>query len=326
MKKIAFYFTLFPMFIFAYSNISSNIEPANKRFIAYGDFLYWKTEEDGLDFVYDNRLSNSNNNGLSGDIKRANYAWQSGFRIGIKYQFCSNDDLILDGQYGYIGPSNSQKLINPENKQLAATFQMPDNFLIEKAQSKTKLSSNFANILLQKNIKTSQNFKLNFLSGLSGIWIKRDWTLKFIDYGKNSRIIQPTWHFKGVGLKTGLDFDWFLNYGFYWSGKSCIATIYGNYDTWMKVYDLPTNTVFENSHLDDFRIVTNLQILLGPSWQRCFNNFIFNIYADFEINLWLNLSQTNRSLYQTASSNPQSRFTKNNLQMYGFTLHASINF
>ena len=123
-----------------------------------------------------------------------------------------------------------------------------------------------------------------------------------------------------------MDFDWILKYGFRWSGKSCIAAIYGNYDSWMQVYDLPTNTFYENSHLDDFRVIPNLQFLLGPSWEKSFCSFNFKIYLNYEINVWLNLSQTNRSLYQGAASNPQSRFTKNNLQMYGLTLNGYLNF
>lgn len=248
MKKTAFYFTLFPIFIFAFSNISSNIEPVNKRFMAYGDFLYWKIEKDGLDYM-DDRLPNANNNGLSGDIKRAAYAWQSGFRIG-------------------------------------------------------------------------------FLSELPGVWIKREKRLdiKILDYANNIQVIKPAWHFKKVGLKTGVDFDRMLKYGFNCSGKSCLADIYGNYDTWTQAYDLPANAFYENSRLDDFRVIPNLRFLLGPSWEKCRGDFNFKIYLNFETNVRLNLSQTNRSLYQGAASNPQSRFAKNNLRMYGQTLYASLNF
>jgi len=325
MNKFTFYLTLFPIILFSYSNIS-NIASEQKKFYAYGDFLYWKTQEDGLDFIYDDRNTNANNNGLSGDIKRASFDWQSGFRIGLKYQFCDYNDWMLHGQYGYIEPESSQTLINPENKQIASTFQMPNNFTIQKAYTKIKISNHFANLLLQRNIANSQKFKLDFLSGLTALWIKRDWFLKFYNSDNYIRNINPTWHFKGVGLKTGLDFDWNIKNKFFWSGKTSIAPIFGNYDIWMKVYDLPTNTIFENVHMDDFRIVTNIQFLLGPSFQSSFKNSIFKIYANYEINVWLNLSQTNRSLYQTSSSNPQSRFTKNNLQMHGLTLYALINF
>lgn len=327
MKKIAFYFTLFPIFIFAYSNISSNCCYDHKRFSTYGDYLFWKTEEDGLDFIYDDRINNSNNNGLNGDIRRARYEWQSGFRIGFQYKFGRCDDWILDTQYGFIGPKATQKIINAENKQMSSTFQMPsNNFVIQKAFTRTRICSNFANILLERNIKCCPKFNMTFLSGLSWIWIKRDWLLKFTDATDLTRVIVPTWHYKGAGLKTGFDFDWTIKGNFHWSGRSCIAAIYGNYDIWMKAYDLPSNIVFENSHLDDFRIVTNFQFLLGPSWQKCFCNSIFKIFLNLEINVWQNLSQTNRSQYQTSSSNPQSRFTKNNLQMYGLTLDASLNF
>jgi hypothetical protein len=326
MKKFVFYFTSFPLFIFSFSNICSNIEPAQKSFFVYGDFLYWKTQEDGLDFIYDDRINNGNNNGLSGDIKRATYAWQPGFKIGFKYQFNFYNEWVLDGQYGYITPNNTQEIFNPENKQMSSTFQMPTNFTMHKAHSRTKITNHFADLLLERYFKNISKIKLGFLSGLSAIWIKRDWVLKFYDYGNNIRVIKPSWHFKGVGLKTGLDFDWILKNGFFWSGKSCIAGIFGNFDSWMKTYDLPSNTLYENSHLDDFRIVTNVQFLLGPSWQKDFNNFNLKLYANYETNIWFNLAQVNRSSYQTTASNPQSRFTKNTLQMYGLTLFASINF
>lgn len=326
MKKLAFYFTLFPLMIFAFSNISSNMEKDKSRLIPYADYLFWKTEEDGLDFLYDDEIQNSNKNGPCGDIKRGTYSWQSGFRIGLKYQFKDCEDWALNGEYGYIGPQNNQKIVNADKKQMSSTFQMPDGFIIEKAQTDTKLRCSIANFVVQKCIKSSQIFKINISSGLSGIWIKREWTLKFIDHSNYTRIIEPTWNFKGIGIKTGADFEWRIKGDFYWSGSSNIAAIYGNSDNWMKTYDLPSNTIYENSHLDDFRIVTNIQFLLGPAWQKCYKTYLFKVCTYFETNLWQNLSQTNRSIYQATPSNPQSNFTKNNLQMYGLTLFASINF
>jgi hypothetical protein len=138
------------------------------------------------------------------------------------------------------------------------------------------------------------------------------------------RVIIPTWHFKGAGIKTGLNFDWGLKRGFSWNGKSNIATIFGNYDTWTIAYDNYDSNKVENAHLDDFRVVTNIQFLLGPAWQRCFQNVNFKLVANYEMNVWFNLSQTNRSLYQV--TNAQSRFTNNILQMHGLTFYALFNF
>jgi len=325
MKKLAFYFTFFPIFIFSFSNISSNIEPEEKNFLVYGDFLFWKTQESGLDFAYDNRIL-INNTGITGDIKRATYDWQSGFRVGFKYKFSFWDNWLLDGQYGHISPSNSQEVLKPENTLMSSTFQMPDNFTMQKATSKTNIRADFANLLLERYFYATSKMKLGISSGLSALWIKRDWTAKFYDFSNNIRVIKPTWYFHGAGLKTGLDFDWILKSGFYWVGKTSASLIFGNYDIWMSAYDLPGSTFVENSHLDDFRIVTNLQCLLGPAWQRAFNNFNLKIIANYEVNVFFNLSQMNRSLYQSATSNPQSRFVNNNLQMHGLTLYAVLNF
>jgi len=230
-------------------------------------------------------------------------------------------------QYGRFSPNDSQKIIQPEFTQMSSTFPLPSNFLLKQSFSKQKISADFANLLLERYFFSSEKIKLGFLSGLSGVWIKRIWNMQF--YDDNSSIvrhIRPTWHYKGVGIKTGIDFDWILKHGFSWVGKSCIACMFGNYDIWMKVKDMPSESIYENSHLDDFRVVTNLQMLLGPSWEKKICRLIFTIKAYYEINVWLNVSQTNRTLFQNSTSNPQSRFTNNTLQMHGLILYASFNF
>jgi len=328
MKKLAFYFTLFPLFLFSYCNISSNFadEKQNKIFL-YSDLLFWKTFEDGLDYIYDEQISSASPTGLGGDLKRATYSWQLGFRVGFKYQM-NFDKWTLDGNYGKINPNDSQEILNAENKQMSSTFQLPSGFILSRATSKVRVSADFANFLLERLFQTSENIKLSFLSGLSGIWIKRDWETRFFDdANSNMRAIIPSWHFKGVGIKTGLDFDWNMRRGFSWNGRSAIATIFGNYDTWMRAYDNVDSNKVENAHLDDFRVVTNLQFQLGPAWQKDFSHAKLKLVANYEMNVWFNLSQTNRSLYQiTSSSNAQSRFTNNTLQMHGLTFYAILNF
>ncbi|HEU64485.1 MAG: hypothetical protein KR126chlam4_01112 [Candidatus Anoxychlamydiales bacterium] len=327
MKKLAFYFTLFPLFLFSYCNISSNfVEENPKKVFLYSDLLYWKTFEDGLDYVYDEQISSSAPTGLGGDVKKATYSWQLGFRVGFKYQM-DFDKWTLDGNYGKITPNDSQEILNAENKQMSATFQLPSGFTLTRATSNVRISADFANLLLERLFQTSENIKLSLLSGLSGIWIKRDWETRFFDNNSNMRVIIPSWHFKGVGVKTGLDFDWTMKKGFSWNGKSAIATIFGNYDTWMRAYDNVDSNRVENAHLDDFRVVTNLQFQLGPAWQKDFSSAKLKLVANYEMNVWFNLSQTNRSLYQiAATSNAQSRFTNNIVQMHGLTFYAMLNF
>lgn len=327
MKKLAFYFTLFPIFLFSFCNIDSNlIEEKGKKIFLYSDLLYWKTFEDGLDYVYDEQISSASPTGLGGDIKRATYSWQLGFRVGFKYQM-SFDNWTLDGNYGRITPNDFQEILNAENKQMSSTFQMPSGFALIRATSKVRISADFANVLLERLFKVSENVNLSFLSGLSGIWIKRDWETRYFDSASNSRVIIPTWHFKGAGIKSGLDFDWKMRKGFSWNGRSAIATIFGNYDTWMRAYDNVDSNKVENAHLDDFRVVTNLQFQLGPAWQKDFTNAKLKLITNYEMNVWFNLSQTNRSLYQiSATSNAQSRFTNNIVQMHGLTFLAMLNF
>lgn len=327
MKKLAFYFTLFPLFLFSYGNISSNfVDEKQKKVSLYSDLLFWKTFEDGLDYVYDNQIASSAPTGIGGDVKRATYSWQLGFRVGFKYQM-DFDKWTIDGNYGRISPNDSQEILNADNKQMSSTFQLPSSFTLTKATSRVRISADFANLLLERLFQTSENINLSFLSGLSGVWIKRDWETRFFDTSSNMRVISPSWHFKGAGIKTGLDFDWTMKKGFSWKGKSTIATIFGNYDTWMRAYDNVDSNRVENAHLDDFRVVTNLQFQLGPAWQKDFSNAKLKLVANYEMNVWFNLSQPNRSLYQiTASSNAQSRFTNNTLQMHGLTFYAMLNF
>lgn len=327
MKKLAFYFTLFPIFIFSFSNICPNFETEKpKKVSIYSDLLFWKTFEDGLDYVYDDQIASNIPTGLSGDVKRATYSWTFGFRVGFKYQM-DFDKWKLDGNYGKITPDDTQEIVNADNKQMSSTFQLPNNFILQKANSKVRISADFANLLLERLFQASEKIDLSLISGLSGIWIKRDWETRYFDNFSNVRVIIPSWHFKGVGIKTGVDFDWTLKQGFSWNGKSAIATIFGNYDTWMIAYDNADTNRVENAHLDDFRVVTNIQFQLGPAWQKDFSRAKLKLVANYEMNVWFNLSQTNRSYYQISStSNAQSRFTTNVVQMHGLTFLAMINF
>jgi len=73
MKKLLFYFTFFPCLIFCFSNISQNLEDNEKKIETYVNFLFWKTFEEGLDYIYTNRISSPASYGIIGDIKSATY-------------------------------------------------------------------------------------------------------------------------------------------------------------------------------------------------------------------------------------------------------------
>ncbi len=337
MKKLILLLTAFPFLIFSNNNQSID----NKqdvtceditcspmyRYYIFSDFLYWKTQEGGLDFAYDDALTLPQH-GIQGDISRATYEWKAGFRVGFRAMF-NNNDWIFEGLYGLICPRGTKQDIPPEGKLLSSTFPLAQSFNLQKATSEIKIRLNFTDMLLEKCFQPTNAISVRYLNGITMMWIKRRWELIFSNNNNDKRIFQPKWNFKGGGVKTGIDYDWYIGKGFNWSGRSAIAGIFGNYDNWMKAFNKSStniDTVVENAHLDDFRMVTNLQLRMGPSWQTEFKNAVFKLYLNYETNIWINLSQTNRSLYQNATNNAQSRYIPSSFHMHGLTLFVLAKF
>ncbi len=205
---------------------------------------------------------------------------------------------------------------------------------MEKAYSNIFLREHMFDVLLSRKFELSSRINLNFFNGLTGGWFKQNWTITYYGQGQTGTItkIKPKWRFKGGGIKTGVSADWELGQGFNWSCLSAIAAIYGNYDNRMKLLHRYPSTgvdlVLEFIHYDDFRVVTNLQLQMGPSWEKQYKSWGMRMFAGYEINSWFNVHEILREEFHASTdsiTNPQSRHVSSPIQMHGLTLSAVFN-
>ena len=292
------------------------------------DFLYWKQLEGGVDFACDDALSfdESTDYGLAGNLNSAKYSWEPGFRVHLK-QRMGPDKWKLELVYGLFSPDNKETVLVHEEKKMEGSFPQFTTTDMSRATSKISFRSHLADIFLTNCFKPTNHLTFTFLNGLTGAWLKHNWNIVY--YGTDNSIenhIKPKWLFKGIGPKVGLRANWLLGKGFIWHTHGFLATILGNYDNKFK-YTVYTNGVEQiraRSHLDDYRLATNINFLLGPGFKKCFENWAFNLFIGYEASIWYNVHQIDRERFK--HSNPQTRHVLGQLEMNGLTTTLNISF
>ncbi len=296
------------------------------------DFLYWQTQEGGLDYVYTDAITSGTFYGGRGDIHPATFDWHPGFRASMNYCF-NYDYWKIGGQYGNFVPNGTQRMTPLAGQTMTGTFPQSTGTSLSQATSDISLRIHFADLFLGKAFQISKNIMLNFINGLTGVWMKQNWDVTYegSQPNGNRENVKPKWRFKGAGVKTGFEIDWQMGWGFTWNGKSTISGMFGNYDN--RMYLFTTNlstmvrTVLQNTHYDDFRIVPVIQLAMGPSWQKTFKRWGMKITANYELNTFINVHQVNRDeFYSQNNSNPQTRTVNAQLQMDGLTLTLLFSF
>lgn len=135
-------------------------------------------------------------------------------------------------------------------------------------------------------------------------------------------------------MRVGVDFDWYLGKGWSISATTSAAALLGYYSNYTKVDtnnagtgNAPTD--IENSHYDDNRIATQIQMQLGPSWGIMWDDWGINIFAGYELNAWFNIEELRSGdLSSSTSSITQRRTVINDsvLGLQGFVGKIQVNF
>jgi hypothetical protein len=187
-----------------------------------------------------------------------------------------------------------------------------------------------ADILMTKRFDFSKYFSFTLLNGVTAVWFEHNWDVNYFgDVGGNQCIIRPKWHLKAGGPKIGGGIDWFFGKGFSLIGKTSLSALMGNYDNRFFVSTINLDTleriVRANTHYDDFRVVTNVQLALGPSWEYFAKYWGVKMSLTYELNSWFNLVEIHRQQFSSTFSG-NSRHTSPTFEAQGMTASLSIYF
>lgn len=295
------------------------------------EFLYWTANAGTLEyaFKYDDNLSDVDVIYGVGKFKTADYNYNPGFRISVGW-FNAPKYWQVFSQFTWLKIKGKDSSLS-KNSNLVATFPQADILTdpIQKAKSDLTLNNEIGDILVSRVFIPNPHLRLRLFGGITGGRIKQKWKINYITAAQEEKILNQ-FKFLGIGLRAGLDFDWFWGKDFYLTGKTSFAPLLGKYKNLGQVFDYTNNLYYDNHRYNQFRSAYNLQFLVGPSYQKSFEKTRIEFLLAYELNSWFNVLEIIRSSRSETihKSETEQAASINNgaLLLHGLTASFNIDF
>ncbi len=300
----------------------------------FGDVLYWRALEGGTTWALNQSLEPSGT--TNEHIRKVNFNWDWGFRVGIGGNLMMHDEWDMELYYTWfrtekedaVGVEGSLSPRGFATGGIITYFQQPP--LVDGApdgmQSGSidwKIFFSMFDWALGRNFYVSKHLALRPHVGVKGGWIHQkihgDWKVNST-YGTTGYSMKND--FWGVGPSAGLDSKWVLgNVGthmFNLLGNVAGALMYGHFDLksgWDNTHD---NQLLTNMSRD--LGATMMQGFMGFSWETNFNadRCHFTMMLGYELQYWFSQNQ----LFNTQSFD----FQNDDLMLQGGTLDFRFDF
>ncbi|MBS0649334.1 MAG: hypothetical protein JSS10_08950 [Verrucomicrobia bacterium] len=328
------------------------------HYFAFGDALYLKAQEDGLDYAVIDKspvIAFDDASGQSpqhhGKFKNGSASWDWGFRVGLGYNF--NFD------HWYVGLSWTQ--FNTENTRhsspnLAKETLFPTRtggvsdgglpaaplfivYFADKAKAQWDLHYTTLDLDLGRYCKINRFLSLTPFVSLRAAKILQDFDITYTNpnyfTGGGVRVFFPkdkvdiTNNMWGIGPRLGLNTHWMFspNFGFYANGS--IALLWERFHVSTKeTQTLPDGSHFVpmNVHEGEHEVNFNAQVALGFQYDQDFSEgkYHLNLGIGWEQIIWLDQNQTYHFLNTVNVSNMQKEHSNFNLS--GVRLGARLDF
>ena len=290
----------------------SGFQAPNGHFYVTGEWLFWGTRQEGMEFV---------------TAKKVDFDFQSGFRVGLGVHL-PNDRWDI-----YINYTR----FNPEDEDSAHgsfyplfLFQGtggPRGSFVSEAHAHWEIEFQNLDVEIGRAFYIAKTLNLRPFFGLKGAWIDQDAHIRYEGGFIAAEQIFRTYFkndFKGAGPLLGIESNWILGAGFSFFADLTTALIVGHFDDHQKQYQL--NGV-EVVNLDsDFNLVSpTVQMIAGLAWDRNFNQERCHVglSAGFESQYWWCQNQTEQF---TDDQFPIYVREQGDLAFYGLTLRGRFDF
>jgi hypothetical protein len=323
--------------------------------ILSGDFLYWKANEDGLEYAA--KITNhtpftvSNNLNMDAQLKDVKFKWDPGFRVALGYLFNNNDhwDLVLEWTRIHT-KAHSEVSSNNLNTTSIQALWAPNvvNYPLNFASSHWRLSYNVLDLSLGRSYFVGKTTMLHPYVGLRGASLRQHLHAKyngfFFPTPFNTAPVTPiTDKFSGknnysaAGIRVGSDFLWHFNryFGLFSDFSASLLCGQFNVKETVTAWQQPTtpivpSTVKLKEHLNRTRV--NVEAAIGFQGEVMFNNekqrLAFTLA--YELSEWFSQNQL---IQPFMTNDPQSvnqvviPTSKNgDLSLQGGTFKIELNF
>ena len=303
-----------------------------RDFYFFGDFLIMQAQENGLEYSMTNTggtttafpLRGGNVNGYSSDGHH--YNWDPGFRVGFGF-YLNHDVWNLDGRWTYFHYTEDTPS-TVHNNSVLIPFWLPPGTTTAgnvNASARWEMHFNTVDLSLGKPHHISRFVVFNPFFGLRAAWIDQDYTARYqgvFDTQANAEMKAKNDHW-GVGLRAGLDTEWWLGSGFNLFGTAAASLLYSKFDISQEV-GLQTHA-YEID--DEFNHTTpNFELHAGIQWGTNFNKdrHRFTLAAAYEFHYWWDMNRLRRF----TDVNSMTNFTvpRGDLTINGVRIRAMFDF
>jgi hypothetical protein len=304
---------------------------------AHGEFLYWTVRESNLDYAL--RMNGPawgpTESFAQGSYKTTKFNWTPGLRVALSY-YNAPKYWELKTEYTWLNPHGSDTAYKPneDDEFLVGTWPQIFTDPMRKARSNIHFNYNAADLQATRVFHPNPHFRFRLIGGIAGTWMKQDWNIKYFDTMHNQTRIKNKWDYWGAGVRGGISMDWYLDFAsMYLTGKATTAVLLGRYHN----HSLQTTTFspngkhnpsipLRNAYYEDTRVAYNVQVLLGPSWQKNTHKYRFEVFAGYEINAWFNVQEVFRSTANSPSLAKETLINTGSLSLDGLTARVTIDF
>jgi len=310
-----------------------------------GDFLYFQTRENGLEYgcvtrnsVNPDTQALDGNFGAKGDWKNLQPGYNPGFRVGLGYETpYDNWDVQLTWMRYTNSTDSSIRSLPPPVGNVREFIVSPllngvgNPLVLGSAKADWDIKLNCIDLSLGRQFFAGKYLVLQPYADLRGAWIEQKIHVLYNDIFYNN-VAQPTPFidvrildkFWGVGLVGGIDSEWRLGQGVY---------VFGNFSSgilWSSLRLKHKETIIGNfvranlrEYLHDLNLVANASAGLAWSSTFCKDRCFINLHAGWEEQFWLNVTQLVRFV-----ETPSQIFFReqDNLGLGGLVLGADFGF
>jgi hypothetical protein len=292
------------------------------------EFLYWTVQEGSLD--YSQRM-NQQASGMSyaiGKVQSASFDIDPGIRFGMSY-YNAPKYWEVHAQYTHLisrGKDRAEKP-SPALEYLTGTWpQVLQSYLIH-AHSSIAFNYNLFDLSVDRMFIPNPHLRMRMIAGLGAVWIKQDWKVQFFDTTLQMTTIRNRWHYVGAGARFGISGDWYWGNNIYLTGLTSLGIYMGSYRNRSKQTASITSLPVTNSDFSDTRPAFTAQFLIGPSWQKNYSCYRFEVFTGYELSAWLNLQEIRRSTGSTNASDPkETQINSSVLALQGLTTRLTMDF
>lgn len=289
---------------------------------ANASLLYWTANEGVLDYaVKTGQESNLTNTFALGHYKKAHYHMRPGFRVAVTYYRCFKY-WDVTGEYTWFQTHGSSHINSPLNP----TRQTATTAPFRSASSSIRLHYQVTDIYAARVFDPNEHLRVRAYTGLTMAIINQNWKAVYTNFFDDFDRVKEKWSYWGGGIRIGSTVDWWWCSRLYFTGKFSSAVLIGDYKNKTVQTNGNLDLLLSDAKYNHTRAVFHTQFMLGPSWQKPYDCWSYEIYLGYELNLWFNLHERIRTEFNAPNATKATFYSDSLLGLQGLTLRATFGF